>query len=233
MTRECLKSLLDRLGIQTYWVRNNLSELSMLWLRMTPFLRSRNRVLKEIRLTDGPKLIFGCGDIRREGWWGIDAVRTQSVDLMLDLRRPLPFESDSIDLCYSEHFLEHLNQAECERHLAEVLRILKPGGRYRIVVPHFRRFAENYVSGNREFFERAFPWEERPIRAVFAIANFEGAHRNLFDVAELVLLGEQAGFAGVEESEVNISSVPALNIDIADPQRVAESLYVEMIKAAD
>ena len=143
-----------------------------------------------------------------------------------------PFPDGSVDLAHSEHFLEHLDRREGEQHLSEVHRILKPGGRYRVVVPAGIRFIERYLAGDDEFFTKAFPWADRPMQAVHDILYFAGAHKNVFDRAELQHLGARAGFEAVIETEANQSDIPALNIDVPDSQRVAESLYVEFIKSS-
>jgi SAM-dependent methyltransferase len=43
---------------------------------------------------------------------------------------------DSVDLVFSDQFLEHLHPEDAEDHLKLVLRILKPGGSYVISTPH-------------------------------------------------------------------------------------------------
>jgi SAM-dependent methyltransferase len=44
--------------------------------------------------------------------------------------------SDSIDVAFSNQFIEHLHPDDAEAHLLLVKRILKPGGRYVIRTPH-------------------------------------------------------------------------------------------------
>jgi predicted SAM-dependent methyltransferase len=195
--------------------------------RHTPMARTRiRRILaqKVIRLN------FGCGATCYEGWSGIDQFFAPHVDLTIDLRRPLPFPNDSVDCCYSEHFLEHLYPDEGQRHLNEVHRVLKPRGRYRVVVPDVLKFAKSYLSRDVDFFRRAFPWAQRPMQALYCVANWEGRHRNILDYEELKYMGQIAGFGAINESRANESDLPDFRIDKADPQRIEESLYVEFIK---
>jgi predicted SAM-dependent methyltransferase len=228
--KEEIKRALDRMGIPIYWLRQNLEEFSAMFIRTwghTPMARARIRKIlaqKVIRLN------FGCGETRYEGWSGIDRFFAPNVDLTIDLRRPLPFPNECVDLCYSEHFLEHLYPDEGQRHLNEVLRVLKPHGRYRVVVPDVLKFARCYLSGDLAFFHRAFPWAQRPMQALYCVANWEGAHRNILDYEELKHMGQVAGFGAVNQSHANSSDIPALRIDKPDPQRIEESLYVEFIK---
>jgi predicted SAM-dependent methyltransferase len=147
------------------------------------------------------------------------------------LRRRLPFHDLSVDCCYSEHFLEHLYPEEAKLHLAEVHRVLKRSGVYRIVVPAGLRFAGKYLQGDADFFSLAHPWEKRPLDAVYKIMNWNGQHRSIYDFAHLDFLANEIGFSEARECQANQSPIPVLRIDRCEPQRVAESLYVELVKA--
>ena len=220
-----------RSGLPRYFVRQSLFELKMILIRaygLTPLQRRKIRRLQRRRVD--LQLIFGCGETAHPGWVGIDCTRAKNVDLLLDLRRRLPFEDSSVGYCYSEHFLEHLYPVEVKFHLAEVHRILQPGGVYRIVVPAGIEFARKYLEGDSSFFRLAHPWEQRPLDALYNIVNWSGQHRSIFDFTELEYLAKNAGFSHARECQANQSAIPALRIDRNEPQRVAESLYAEFVK---
>jgi predicted SAM-dependent methyltransferase len=228
-----LKTTLARLGIPAYWVRLNVREFTAVAVRIWANLPvQRHRLLRLIKVP-AVRLNFGCGDTRYEGWIGVDQSFAPTVDLALDLRRRLPFPDASVDLCYSEHFFEHLFPDEGQFHLTEVHRILKPGGRYRIVVPDVVKFAQKYIEGDADFFRRAFPWAERPIHALFAVANMRGDHRNIVDFEELERMARIAGFEIAQRSFANGSDLAELRIDVAAPHRIEESLYVEIFKSTE
>jgi SAM-dependent methyltransferase len=63
-----------------------------------------------------------------------------------DLRKGIPFADNSVDAVYHSHFLEHLDQPIARRFLAEVKRVLKPGGVQRIVVPDLEKLCSAYVT---------------------------------------------------------------------------------------
>jgi predicted SAM-dependent methyltransferase len=224
------KSFLDTFGIPIYWMRQNVWELHACWVRLWSILPVQKFRMRKILKQNSVRLNFGCGATHYESWVGVDQIFSRNVSLVLDLRRPLPFPEESVDLCYSEHFLEHLYPEEGQRHLKEVCRILRPSGRYRVAVPDVMKFVQRYLAGDDAFFCLAFPWANRPMEAVYAVANWAGEHRNILDFAELEYLGKIAGFDVVVRSEANTSDIPELRIDKADPQRVAESLYLEFIK---
>lgn len=63
-----------------------------------------------------------------------------------DLRKGIPFPDGSVDAVYHSHLLEHLDREAVPGFLAEVRRVLKPGGIHRIVVPDLERDARDYLA---------------------------------------------------------------------------------------
>lgn len=62
-----------------------------------------------------------------------------------NLAKGIPFDSNSIDVVYHSHLLEHLNRDVAEEFLLEVKRVLKPGGIQRIVVPDLEKLCRDYI----------------------------------------------------------------------------------------
>jgi SAM-dependent methyltransferase len=81
----------------------------------------------------------------------LDARRRARLDQMKgrllahDLSKGIPSESGSVDAVYHSHVLEHLDRPVARRFLEETLRVLKPGGICRIVVPDFEFLCRAYV----------------------------------------------------------------------------------------
>lgn len=225
-----IKRWLRATGFSRRWLREGRDELRLFLVRLWTLPPFQRRKLRRLLGRENVLVNFGCGETVYEGWIGVDGYFASNIDVVLDLRQPLPFPNESVDLCYSEHFFEHLYPDEGLSHLREVRRVLRSGGVYRLVVPDVLKFAGRYLAGDHDFFARAFPWAERPMEALYCVANWDGAHRNILDYAELRCLGEQAGFAAIRKSEANGSETEALRIDKADPQRIEESLYVEFSK---
>ena len=62
----------------------------------------------------------------------------------------IPAPSQSVDLIYHSHLLEHLDQEEGEDLIKECFRVLKPGGILRVVVPDLERICRDYLSSLKE-----------------------------------------------------------------------------------
>lgn len=62
-----------------------------------------------------------------------------------DLRKGIPAPSSSVDVVYHSHLLEHIGREDVPAFMREVLRVLKPGGVHRVVVPDFEQQTRRYV----------------------------------------------------------------------------------------
>lgn len=229
--KELLKRFCKITGIPTYFLRSLFHEVRMMFVRMYGWLPMFKKRLSNAMHQSETSIVFGCGDTSYPGWTHMDCFFADHVDLVFDLRRRLPFEDGSITRCYSEHFVEHLLPVEAKQHLADVYRVLMPGGVYRVVVPDTGKFMRKYAEGDSSFFSAAHPWEKHPIDAIYSIVNWGGDHRSIYDYETLEQRGREAGFEKVILSSVNGSDDSLLNIDRNDEHRIAESIYVEMVKA--
>src|SRR5947207_1577490 len=77
---------------------------------------------------------LGCGRIKLPGFIGVDRFPMPGVDLVADLDALLPFASDSVDLIYASHSLEHVR--DLSRVMRETYRICKHGAQICIVAPY-------------------------------------------------------------------------------------------------
>lgn len=82
-------------------------------------------------------LHIGPGANKLMGAYGVDILQMPSVDLVHDLDRfPWPLESESYDLVFAQSVFEHLRDQVAA--VKEIHRVLKPGGRFLVMVPYFR-----------------------------------------------------------------------------------------------
>ena len=84
---------------------------------------------KQIRIN------IGCGLKKIKGFINIDKDPRVGPDIVRDVERGLPFGDSTVDMIYSEHFMEHVNPDQIDFVMLEAWRVLKPGGEFRCVVP--------------------------------------------------------------------------------------------------
>jgi SAM-dependent methyltransferase len=80
------------------------------------------------------KIDLGSGGCKQEGFTGVDRFPLENVDVVADLDGRLPFDSDSVDLVYASHSLEHVRDLMAT--MREVYRICKHGAQICIVAPY-------------------------------------------------------------------------------------------------
>jgi len=83
------------------------------------------------------KLDLGCGKNKREGFFGVDSMKFEGVDQVLDLRKPWPWKDASVEEVHCSHFIEHLTWPERVHFFNELDRVLAPGGRCTLIFPHW------------------------------------------------------------------------------------------------
>ena len=90
-------------------------------------------------------LEIGPGALRLPNFETINIVCSHNVDYICDASKSLPFTSNTFDLIYASHMLEHVSWYQVPRVLKEWVRILKPGGTIEIWVPNGLLIAETFV----------------------------------------------------------------------------------------
>ncbi len=98
---------------------------------------------------EGKKIIdIGCGHTYREFEEGIpvrvDLDETCNPDYRADVRN-LPFGNQEFDIVFSSHVLEHFSRVQQEIVLKEWIRILKPDGELRLILPNIMWAAKKLV----------------------------------------------------------------------------------------
>ena len=88
-------------------------------------------------------LNFGAGAHKLDGFINVDI--ESGADVQADVTKGLPFESNSIDGIYSEHFIEHINQGDGCFFFRECRRILRPGATMRVATPDLDEMIESYA----------------------------------------------------------------------------------------
>lgn len=95
------------------------------------------------------KLNLGCGNKKRPGFVNIDVDPDCKPDRVLDLNNtPYPFKDNEVEEIFTEHFLEHVDDPV--KTLQEIHRIMAPGGKLEVWVPHFS-YGGTYDITHRSF----------------------------------------------------------------------------------
>ena len=84
------------------------------------------------------KIDIGCGPNKKEGFVGVDQYAFEGVDHVVLLgKAPLPFDAESVDEVHASHFVEHLNAVERCYLFNDLYRVMKPGAKVTMIVPHW------------------------------------------------------------------------------------------------
>lgn len=108
-----------------------------------PMRRATTKVKGQKKIVD-----LGCGEAKYETDEGdvltVDIRDEVKPDYRADLH-DLPFANAEFDICYSSHVLEHFPRADVDKTLDEWVRILKPEGEMRLILPNIQWAAERIM----------------------------------------------------------------------------------------
>ncbi|HEY3517773.1 MAG TPA: methyltransferase domain-containing protein [Gammaproteobacteria bacterium] len=189
------------------------------------------------------KVHIGCGGHELPGWINVD---NHPAPLAINLDWGLPLPTGSARYLFVAHLLEHLfHPAQSSRLLAEIRRVLAPGGVVRIVVPDIEKYLRAYANGDEAFFaehrrQRGLPVELTHLETLLPYAGagatpdalFEH-HKFGYDFATLARAVERAGFVDVRRCDYQQSPHAQLRVDDASSNATAQhdgqhySLFVE------
>lgn len=102
--------------------------------------------------TERPPILLnlGCGSITHPEWRNYDIAPRDPTINDLDFRSRLPFADETADAIYHSHVLEHLDRDEAGFFVRENVRVLKPGGILRIVVPGLEHLCIDYLAALKD-----------------------------------------------------------------------------------
>jgi predicted SAM-dependent methyltransferase len=173
--------------------------------RISHFHRIGLRRIRRMSWSRPPKINLGSGEFLKDGYLNIDLF--PGGDLTLDLRRPLPFESDSCEIIFSEHFFEHIDYPNPAMELArECFRVLRPNGQFRLSVPDTEWPLTEYSKGiDSGYFRACVDHSWHPSYCTTRLEHINdhfrqhGEHRFAYDEETLRKVLEGAGFHDVKK----------------------------------
>jgi len=190
------------------------------------------------RKIKGFYLNIGCGSEGLQGWINLDLFPAPKVNCLWDARRSLPFLDESCEGIFCEHFLEHMEYTlEVPTFLSECYRVLKSGGKIRLLVPDGETYLQAYSRGGwgdlekiRQLTEDAQdPWFGHKYKTRMELINMvfrQGIqHAFTYDFETLRIALMKAGFKDARKCDPADSTDLKLNLD--HPKRISESLIVE------
>ncbi|MFF4387044.1 class I SAM-dependent methyltransferase [Streptomyces sp. NPDC001552] len=175
--------------------------------------RASQKAFPSGRIDVAPKNVqVGGGAHRIDGFFNIDAV--PPADLLWDVREGLPLQDHTVEVLFSEHFLEHIDYPRSAKHYAyEAHRVLAPGGQLITGVPDAAYVLSRYPTGPQEAEEMVDRWYAKRtcrqdintyldlINYVFRDQEDDPAytpHLWAYDLDKLCQLFTEAGFKTVE-----------------------------------
>jgi SAM-dependent methyltransferase len=193
------------------------------------------------------KINIGCGLSGIEGWYNFDnspTIPLSRIPLLSrflklppwprdvrrrDVRKGLPFASNSVLYVYSSHTFEHFTYAESLAITKECFRVLAEGGILRIAVPDLELIVREYVSNPDPMASHTLLSRMSLNHSFHDVVHPGSNHSQMFDARSLTHLFESAGFAKPVVRPFRESAIP--EIDRLELEvRKGESLYVEARK---
>jgi SAM-dependent methyltransferase len=148
---------------------------------------SSSSMQRERAATNGVRKILdvGCGNNKYPGAVGIDFNPRTQADVIHDLGVvPYPFKDNEFDEVFSHHVVEHV--PDVMAFVSELHRITRPGGRIRLITPHysnpdwptdpthrnhFNSYSFNCFMQDRKLFPFYTDVELKPVRVYVSLAN--------------------------------------------------------------
>lgn len=193
--------------------------------------------------SSGTYVQFGCGFSTADGWLNFDSSPTLRVERLPavgptvsrllarnskpfpesvqygDILRGLPVAENSVAACYASHVLEHLSANDMRVALRNTLKILRPGGVFRLIVPDLESRAKVYLkdlesgaSDANSRFMRAtgLGLESRPAGLLGQIRLMLGGSQHLWmwDEPSMRAELERAGFVAIRRCKFGDASEP-------------------------
>jgi hypothetical protein len=210
-------------------------------------------------MNSGLYVQYGCGFSNPPGWLNFDASPTLRFERSLlgflytrnserfpenvrygDILSGLPIADGSCRGLYCSHVLEHLALDDCDRALANSLRYLEPGGTFRIVLPDFEAYVQDYLTRQKNgeedaasnFMQSASLGRLRRPRGVGGLIREwlgNNAHLWMWDERSLAARLRQHGFVDIRRAAFGDAEDTRF-AEVENPERFIDALAMQCRK---
>lgn len=116
-------------------------------------------------------LNIGCGARFNRDWINIDIHPIDESVISIDILNGMPFDNNYFDVVYHSHVFEHIKKSKVQGFLDECIRIIKPGGVMRVVVPDLEKIVKAYLVCLQKAYDGKQGWD----------ANYDWIMLELYD----------------------------------------------------
>lgn len=154
-----------------------------------------NRYFKENKIR---KLHVACGERKIKGWLNSDIY---NGDIYLNATKNFSFKPNSFDYIYSHQFIEHIPLKTGINFLMQIKKVLKKGGKVRIVTPDMKRLIMLYQNPDKKLIK----WYCKnslfvhPLEFINEELRQNREHIYIYDFDFLKMILEKIGFRNVKE----------------------------------
>ena len=169
------------------------------------------------------KLNLGCGQIYKKGYINVDAIDESVADQVMSALN-LEFDDNTFTHVDCTQVLEHLGAAKSIYSLAEVYRVLKPGGMFLIETPDLMSSFKTFLKGSEDQRKQVMNW-------IYGLDMPGMSHKYGFpeELLERMLL--ETGFTDVEISKVDTNSIfPSLRATSKKPDSGTHQFFSQFRK---
>lgn len=205
---------------------------------------------------------YGCGQFSPKEWINFDASptlriqKTPVIGFLLknqlgqkfekhvrfgDITKKLPgIKDNSADGVYCSHVLEHMSLEDFRKALVNTYKILKPGGRFRVILPDLEPLARDYIRDKEQndpqasitFIRRTLMGDETRPRGIKGVGRHILGylkHLWLWDYESMEQELRNVGFTNIRKCEFNDSEDKMFNL-VEDERRFKLCVKFEAIK---